>query len=45
MSGAEDAINVQTIQQLFKKWKLKGNAGQFIDGRLKVEHVMLQWQQ
>jgi hypothetical protein len=44
MSGAEGAINSQTIQQLFKKWKLKGNMGQFIDAKLKVEQVLLQWQ-
>ncbi|WP_141504073.1 hypothetical protein [Paenibacillus luteus] len=43
-SGAEEAINVQTIQQLFKKWRLKGPEGQQIDGKLKVERVLLQWQ-
>lgn len=44
MSGAEEAINVQTIQQLFKKWRLKGVNGQLIDGMLKTEKVLLQWQ-
>lgn len=44
MSGAEDAINVQTIQQLFKKWRLKGAGGELIDGKLKIEQVLLQWQ-
>lgn len=43
MSGAEAAINVQTIQQLFKKWKLKGAEGQIVDGKLKTEQVLLQW--
>lgn len=44
MNGAEEAINVQTIQQLFKKWRLKGVNGQLIDGNLKTEQVLLQWQ-
>ncbi|OMF35906.1 hypothetical protein BK133_09430 [Paenibacillus sp. FSL H8-0548] len=43
-SGAEDAINAHTIQQLFKKWRMKGTSGKLIDGNLKVEHVLLQWQ-
>ncbi|MGG1635431.1 hypothetical protein BK120_12310 [Paenibacillus sp. FSL A5-0031] len=44
MSGAEDAINVQTVQQLFKKWRFKGLEGQLIDGRLRTNQVLLQWQ-
>lgn len=43
-SGAEDAINSHSIQQLFKKWRMKGPNGVLIDGNLKVEHVLLQWQ-
>jgi hypothetical protein len=44
MSGAEEAINVQTIQQLFKKWRFKGADGELVDGKLKTEQVLLQWQ-
>ncbi|WP_054028565.1 hypothetical protein [Bacillus sp. FJAT-28004] len=44
MSGAEDAINVQTVQQLFKKWRFKGLEGQLVDGRLRTNQVLLQWQ-
>lgn len=44
MTGAEDAINAQTIQQLFKKWRLKGANGELVDGKLKAEKVLLQWQ-
>lgn len=43
MEGAEVAINVQTIQQLFKKWKLKGKDDQVIDAKIKAEKVILQW--
>ena len=44
MSGAESAINVQSMQQLFKKWKLKGKDGQPLDGGIKVTRVLLNWQ-
>ncbi|WP_424768067.1 hypothetical protein [Paenibacillus sp. sgz302251] len=44
MSGAEKAISVQSIQQLFKKWKLKGVDGKSVDAKLKAEKVILQWQ-
>ncbi|MEV5025941.1 hypothetical protein [Paenibacillus sp. LPE1-1-1.1] len=44
MSGAEDAVNMQTIQQLFKKWRFKSKDEQPVDGKLKVGQVLLQWQ-
>ncbi|CAM4186557.1 hypothetical protein FHS16_000132 [Paenibacillus endophyticus] len=44
MSGAEDSINAQTIQQLFRKWRFERSGEQFVDGKLKVERVLLQWQ-
>jgi len=44
MSGAEDAINLQTVQQLFKKWRFKGLDGQLVDARLRTNQVLLQWQ-
>lgn len=44
MSGAEDAIHMQSIQQLFKKWRFKSTDEQLVDGKLKVEQVLLQWQ-
>ncbi|MBD2872911.1 hypothetical protein [Paenibacillus arenilitoris] len=43
-SGAEDAINAQSIQQLFKKRKLKGAGGQEVDAKLKTTKVLLEWQ-
>lgn len=44
MKGAEDAINVHTIGQLFKKWKINGMNSQTVDANFKVEKVTLQWQ-
>jgi hypothetical protein len=44
MSGAEKSINVKSVQQLFKEWKLKGVNGQEVDAKLKAEKVLLQWQ-
>ncbi|MGO4543274.1 hypothetical protein AB4Z29_00560 [Paenibacillus sp. 2TAB23] len=44
MSGAEDSINAQTIQQLFRKWRFERSGEPFVDGKLKVERVLLQWQ-
>lgn len=42
-AGAENAINVKSIQQLFKKWKLKGMKGQPIEAYLKVLKVQMNW--
>ncbi|WP_138752469.1 hypothetical protein [Paenibacillus sinopodophylli] len=44
MSGAEDSINTHTLQQLLKKWRFRRPEEQAIDGKLKVEQVLLQWQ-
>jgi hypothetical protein len=43
-TGAETAINIQTIQLIFKKWKLIGKDGQAVDAKLKVDRVLLKWQ-
>lgn len=43
MHGAEDAISVQSIQQLLKKWKLTGVNGQQVNGELKVGKVEIEW--
>ncbi|WP_168122783.1 hypothetical protein [Paenibacillus sp. HB172176] len=39
--GAEQAINVGTIQQLFKRWKLKDKEGNDVEANLKVIKVEL----
>ncbi|WP_028611899.1 hypothetical protein [Paenibacillus harenae] len=44
MTGAENAINTQSIHQLFKKRRLTGVRGQEVDGMLKTGKVLLNWQ-
>lgn len=43
VTGAMEAINVQTIQLLFKRWRFKGMMDNMLDAHLKVEMVDLQW--
>ncbi|RJE91117.1 hypothetical protein D3P07_03340 [Paenibacillus sp. 1011MAR3C5] len=43
VEGAESAINVNTMNGLFKKWKLLGTSGQPVDAHLKVTKVELKW--
>ncbi|MGO4371372.1 hypothetical protein [Paenibacillus sp. 2TAB19] len=43
MNGAEEAISVQSMNQLFKKWKLLGVHGQQVNADIKVERVEIEW--
>jgi hypothetical protein len=43
IEGGEAAINVKSMQALFKKWKLLGADGSPVEANLKVAKVSLHW--
>jgi len=43
VEGAKAALSVSVLQGLFKKWKLKGDGGDTVDGMLKVDRVVINW--
>ncbi|MBH5317246.1 hypothetical protein I6N90_05405 [Paenibacillus sp. GSMTC-2017] len=43
VQGAESAINVSTMQGLFKKWRLNGKDNQPVDAKFKVTNVEFDW--
>jgi len=43
VEGAEAALSVSVLQSLFKKWKLKGERGDSVDGMIKVDRVVINW--
>ncbi|GKU75790.1 hypothetical protein [Paenibacillus sp. L3-i20] len=43
VKGAESAINNNTMQSLFKKWRINGTGGEAVEAKFKVTKVEFDW--